>query len=69
MKKGLSADWHKDLYFKDNEPLKMYTLNSPLGTKGIEKRIFNNKRYFIANFARAIADLVYENDIAGLKGC
>lgn len=65
--KGLVADWHPLLHL--NEPLKFYEPNSLLGDKGITKRYVADKEYFVASFARAIADLVYEEDTAELKGC
>ncbi|MCR2055557.1 hypothetical protein CHLV4139_08665 [Campylobacter helveticus] len=69
--KGITADWHPMFYLK--EPLRFYhsNENAILGYKGIEKRFIASlgKEYFIASFARAIADLVYNDEFAGLKNC
>ncbi|ASY39707.1 hypothetical protein [Taylorella equigenitalis] len=71
--KGLTADWHPLNYFQMNKPFKLYTLDKsmPLGTKGIKLRYipFLKKQYYVASFARAIADLVYFDDSYGLKNC
>ncbi len=66
---GKTADWHP-LLFWDNEP-KKYDFNEKLGDWGIKKRYisFLNKEDFVANFARAIADLVLNNDTKELKNC
>lgn len=69
--KGMIADWHPMLYL--SEPLKFYHSdeNSILGYKGIKKRfvVSLGQEYFVANFARAIADLILNDEYAGLKNC
>lgn len=71
--KGLTADWHPLNYFQKDKPFKLYTLDKcmPLGTKGIKLRYipFLKNRYYVASFARAIADLVYLEQCYGLKNC
>ncbi|AEP36901.1 nucleotidyl transferase AbiEii/AbiGii toxin family protein [Taylorella asinigenitalis] len=71
--KGLTADWHPLNYFQKDKPFKLYTLDKcmPLGTKGIKLRYipFLKNRYYVASFARAIADLVYLDQCYGLKNC
>lgn len=71
--KGLIADWHPALYFKDNEPLKFYSneKNPILQDMGIKKRFIPmlNKSYYVASFARAIADLIYNEEFKELKNC
>lgn len=70
---GLIADWHPSLYFKDNQPLKFYLNkeNPILQNMGIKKRFVPmlNKSYYIASFARAIADLLYNGEFKELKNC
>ncbi len=70
--KGHIADWHPESFFKNGKPAKFYELaENPLGVRGIEKRFvpFLQKSYFVANFARAIADLVYFEQMQDLEGC
>lgn len=70
---GHIADWHLNVYFKDGKPTQMfdYDENSPLKMRGIKQRFipFMQKTYFVANYARAIADLVYLDKTAGLRYC
>ena len=72
-KNGQIADWHPEAFFTNFVPNKFYKLtkNHPLGTRGIEKRFvpFLQKSYFVANFARAIADLVYFEESRDREGC
>lgn len=69
--KGLTADWHFANFFKPSQNFKMYQTNKILGDLGIKKRFIPllNGEYYIASFARAIADLVYLNKTQGLKNC
>ena len=64
---GRIADWHP--YFKH---LKLFELkdDSILGMRGIKKRFipFLEKEFFVANYPRAIADLLENNQTAQLKG-
>lgn len=69
---GLSADWHFENFFKPNQNFKMYDNNNAiLHNLGIKKRFIPllKGEYFVASFARAIADLVYLNQTQGLKNC
>ncbi len=70
---GHIADWHPNAYFKDFKPIKMYELNehSPLKMLGIKKRFvsFCQDTYYVANYARAIADLLWYDETAQLQGC
>lgn len=72
-KQGFCADWHYHFYFKDKKPLKIYPYDkeNPLQMQGIYKRKspFLDKEYFVANYARAIADLVYFDECSELKNC
>jgi len=65
------ADWHPKYYFNDNKQIKKYAMNEVLKDNGIYKRFipFLNKDEYIANYPRAIADLVYEDNIKELKNC
>ena len=67
------ADWHSNVYFKDCKPTQMfdYDENSPLGMRGIKERFipFMQKTCFVADYARAIADLVYLDKTAQLRYC
>ena len=71
---GVPADWHPRLYWyskKEGEVLKLYN-NTKLGNRGIEERYipYINKKVFIANHPRAIADLVMlTNNLDTLTGC
>lgn len=72
--KGITADWHPLLYFKDNLPNVFYdSCDNPLEYKGIKLRKFNLKflqgEFYVASFARCIADLVYFDKTEGLKNC
>ena len=71
--KGHIADWHSNVYFKDCKPTQMfdYDENSPLGMRGIKERFipFMQKTCFVADYARAIADLVYLGKTAQLRYC
>lgn len=66
------ADWHPySLYFND-KPVKLYSSkDSILKEKGIKKRYIEilKQEYYVANYARAIADLVYLGNIQELKNC
>lgn len=68
---GVTADWHPHLHLR--EPLIFFsTADNPiLCSLGIQKRFVPMLKchYFVANFARAIADLVYIQKIDGLKNC
>lgn len=69
---GLTADWHFENFFKPNQTFKMYdNTNNILHNLGIKKRFVSllKGEYYIASFARAIADLVYFNQTQGLKNC
>lgn len=70
---GHIADWHSNVYFKDCKPTEMfdYDENNPLKTLGIKKRFipFMQENYYIASYARAIADLVYLDKTAQLRYC
>lgn len=68
---GKIADWHPQFYFNENKKLKKYSNNEILKNSGISKRYVPilNKDEYVANFSRAIADLVYENDTRELKNC
>ena len=66
--RGLTADWHSSLLH--NKPLKFYeTKDCPIWQeKGISLRFVPSlqETYYVASFARAIADLVYNGKFAGL---
>lgn len=69
---GLTADWHPLCYFTRKKPNKMYRIdNNPLRNLGIKERFipYLNDTYFIASFARAIADLVFFDETEGLRNC
>lgn len=68
--KGEIADWHPNLYLRKD--IKFYNTNDfKLGSLGIEYRYVKalDGYFYVANFARAIADLVYLNKTEGLKNC
>ena len=68
--KGEIADWHPNLYI--HKDIKFYDTNDfKLGNLGIEHRYVKalDGYFYVANFARAIADLVYLNKTEGLKNC
>ena len=66
---GAIADWHPLSYW-GSKPQK-YIFNKDLGDWGISERFisFIGKKDYVANYPRAIADLVLKNDIKGLKNC
>ncbi|MFA6760274.1 MAG: nucleotidyl transferase AbiEii/AbiGii toxin family protein [Sulfuricurvum sp.] len=68
---GSVADWHPKHYFGDDKKLVLYHHNSILGDRGIQKRFIPmlNAQGYVASYARAIADLVYNDDTIGLKNC
>lgn len=68
---GKTADWHPLLYLADKNSVKTYESNEILGDLGIQKRYvkFLDKEAYVANHARAIADLVYKGETNGLKNC
>ena len=68
---GKTADWHPLFYFNENQELKTYPYNEALGEAGITKRYvpFLRQDEYVANFPRAIADLVYEGNTKELKNC
>lgn len=70
---GVTADWHSSAYFHNLQPNKIYDYNknNPLKMLGIKKRFiaFLGKEYFVASFARAIADLVYLDNVEQLRYC
>lgn len=71
--KGTIADWHPEMYFENFKPKKLYKFdeNSPLKMLGIKERFvpYSQDTYFVANYARAIADLVYYDETRELRGC
>lgn len=66
---GLVADWHPLNFWGDNP--KKYAFNESLGDCGISKRFvsFIGKKVYVANYPRAIADLVISKNTKGLKNC
>ena len=68
---GLIADWHPLHYFNKKQDIKKYSYNEILGNSGIKKRYVKmlDKEEYVANYPRAIADLVYHNEMKGLKNC
>ena len=68
---GSIADWHPLLYFANKNNIKTYENNEILGSLGIQRRYVKmlDKEEYVANYARAIADLVYKGETAGLKNC
>lgn len=64
---GTIADWHPLIH----PPKEKYSYNKILGNLGIEERFISalNKKIKVANYPRAIADLVYLGKINGLKNC
>lgn len=66
---GAIADWHPQLYL--NKELKKYPYNEILKKSGITKRYisFLDKYEYVANYPRAIADLVYKDETKELKNC
>ena len=70
--KNQIADWHPYLLYYKNNPLQFYSSkDSVLKEKGIKKRYIEilKKEYYVADYARAIADLVYLGKTQGLKNC
>lgn len=69
--KGMTADWHPLLHL--NEPLKFYSTedNPLLKDRGITKKFVPllNQSYYVASFARAIADLLYNEEFKELQNC
>lgn len=69
---GETADWHPLSYFHGND-FKMYELNkdNPLKESGIKYRFIPllNGKFYVASFARAIADLIFYDTREGLKYC
>lgn len=78
-KDGIIADWHPRQYWyslKENDKIPLFNTNNIFGIEGIEFRTIGNfsldkeKKYYIANHIRAIADLtVTLSDINELRGC
>ncbi len=68
---GYIADWHPQFYFNEKKELKKYPYNEILKDSGITKRniSFLNKDEYVANYPRAIADLVFNDDTKELKNC
>ena len=66
---GAIADWHPLSYWS-YKPQK-YTFNKDLGEWGKSERVisFIGKKDYVANYPRAIADLVLKNEIKELKNC
>lgn len=66
---GSVADWHPLNFWGDNP--KKYIFNANLGDCGISKRFvsFIGKKVYVANYPRAIADLVISKNTKGLKNC
>ena len=68
--RGLTADWHSSWLYK---PLKKKkNKNCPIWQKeGISLRFVPLLKdvYYVASFARAIADLLYNGKFAGLQNC
>lgn len=62
---GTTADWHPFLY----PPLEKYEYNELLKDLGIKLRNINGNFRYVANFPRAIADLVFVGDTKQLKNC
>lgn len=72
------ADWHPKTYLfseKENEEIQLYNTIDILGNNGIKKRIIKypeNKEVYIANFPRAIADLLLtmkDYQVSSLYNC
>lgn len=68
---GVIADWHPLHFFNPNKKLKKYTYNPIFKDKGITRRYIPQlqREEYVANYPRAIADLVYHNQMQGLKNC
>ena len=67
---GMIADWHPLLHLQ--KPLKFYSSkDSLLQNRGISKRFVPmlNQSYYVASFARAIADLLYNGKFVELQNC
>ena len=73
-----TADWHPTTYLfstKEREKIKLYNTTDILGNKGIKKRTIyfpEKKEVYIANFSRAIADLILtmqDYEISSLYKC
>lgn len=63
---GLSADWHPLkfwLAYNDDDEIPLFS-NPILGSNGIKKRKikYSDELVYIADFPRAIADLIYTDD-------
>lgn len=63
---GLTADWHPLKFWTtnlDSEEIPLFS-NSVLGNRGIHRRKikYSDDPVYIADFPRAIADLIYNND-------
>lgn len=69
--KNMIADWHPLHFLKPNQDIKMYLYNPILKEEGISKRFVPmlQREEYVANYPRAIADLVYSKQIQGLKNC
>lgn len=64
---GNTADWH----YLNYPPIAKFKHNKTLGDKGIKKRFIKelNRVEKVASYARAIADLVINNQTNGLRNC
>lgn len=69
--KNMIADWHPLHFFGTNQEIKMYSHNPILKEEGISKRFIPmlQREEYVANYPRAIADLVYVKQTQGLKNC
>lgn len=76
--KGDTADWHPRTYLFSSDPLeeiKLYDTTDFFGNKGIKKRTIyypEKKEVYIADFSRAIADLLVtmkDYQVSSLYGC
>lgn len=77
-KNGMTADWHPDQIWLSTPcapGIELYRSNHILGTSGIEKRKIlysQGESVYIANFPRAIADILFNDDSiyhSQLNGC
>lgn len=72
---GIIADWHPRYYcFSNlqNEYIPLYNTNDTLGGYGIEKRKikYSDNHVYIANFVRALADLILlQDNISEFRFC
>lgn len=69
--KKMIADWHPLHFLSSDKKLQMYAYNPILKDEGISRRFIPmlQREEYVANYPRAIADLVYLDKTQGLQNC